>query len=201
MARKLLAGVLGGAVFFVWLFVAHEVLGLGAIGVKDIPNEQVIMPVLKANIPEGGFYFFPGFGLGANPTSDQKTAAMKAYSEKIAGGPSGIMIYRTSGAQAVSPRQMLTEFGTNVLQMLLAVFLLGQTRLASFAARWRFVTAAGILAAISTNISYWNWYGFPGPYTLGYALSIASGFLVAGLVAAAMIKPGAGMSLASSTAV
>jgi hypothetical protein len=200
MARKLVAGVLGGVVLFVWLSLAHGLLGLGSIGVKDIPNEQAIMPVLKANIPEGGFYFFPGLGVGANTTSEQRTAAMKTYSERIANEPSGIMIYHTSGAQAFSPRQLLTEFGTNIVQILLAVLLLGQTRLASFAARWRFVTAAGILASISTNISYWNWYGFPGPYTLGYALCIAAGFLAAGLVVAAMVKPGAGMPLASSTA-
>jgi hypothetical protein len=52
---------------------------------------------------------------------------------------------------------------------------------------------AGILSAISTNVSYWNWYGFPVNYTLAYSFTIAVGFIVAGLVAAAIVKPGAGM--------
>jgi hypothetical protein len=88
-------------------------------------------------------------------------------------------------------RALGVELGTNILQVLLAVLLLGQTSLVSFAARWRFITLAGILAAISTNISYWNWYGFPGNYTLAYVCTVAMGFVFAGLVAAAIVKPGA----------
>ena len=68
--------------------------------------------------------------------------------------------------------------------------------LAGFGARWRFMTVAGVLAAISTNISYWNWYGFPTNYTLAYTFTIVMGFVFAGLVAAAIVKPGAGMPLA-----
>jgi hypothetical protein len=94
------------------------------------------------------------------------------------------------------PRLLVTELGTNILQVLLAVILLGQTTLSTFGGRWAFVTVAGVLAAISTNVSYWNWYGFPGEYTLGYSFTVAIGFVFAGLVAAAMLKPGAGMPAA-----
>ena len=73
---------------------------------------------------------------------------------------------------------------------LLAGILGGLAFFLSFAARWRFITLAGILAAISTNISYWNWYGFPGTYTLAYVCTVAMGFVFAGLVAAAIVKPG-----------
>ena len=41
----------------------------------------------------------------------------------------------------------------------------------SFAGRVAFVLIAGILAAIATNVSYWNWYGFPGVYTASYIRS------------------------------
>jgi len=30
------------------------------------------------------------------------------------------------------------------------------------------VLVTGILAAITTNLSYWNWYGFPGAYTASF---------------------------------
>jgi hypothetical protein len=84
---------------------------------------------------------------------------------------------------------MLIELLTNIVQMTIVAFLLGQAALASFGARWRFATAAGVLAAISTNISYWNWYGFPGNYTLAYGSIIAMGFVCGGLVLAVMVKP------------
>lgn len=117
---------------------------------------------------------------------------MEQAFQKTATGPSGLLMYHP--ARPVSLGQMMiTELGTNVVQLLLAVFLLGQTSLASFGARWGFVTVAGVLAAISTNVSYWNWYGFPGNYTLAYTFTIVMGFIVGGLVAAAIVKPGAGM--------
>lgn len=36
--RILLAGVLGGLAMFLWASVAHMVLGLGSLGIQDIPN-------------------------------------------------------------------------------------------------------------------------------------------------------------------
>jgi len=170
-------------------------LPLGETGVKEIPNEQALLASMKTSIPERGLYLFPGTGLPADASRAQKSEAMNANFQKIATGPSGLLMYHP--ARPVSfPRLLLTELGTNVLQLLLAVFLLGQASLTSFGARWWFITTAGILAAISTNVSYWNWYGFPTNYTLAYTFTILMGFVVAGLVAAAIVKPGAGMPLA-----
>jgi hypothetical protein len=188
MGKKLLAGVLGGLTFFFWSFVAHEVLPLGKAGIKEIPNEQAVLSSMKANMPEDGLYLVPGLGLPENATREQ-SAAMKARMHKVETGPSGLLAYHP--ALNFSFRKALgIELGTNILQVLLAVILLGQTSLVSFGARWRFITIAGVLAGLSTNISYWNWYGFPGSYTLAYVCTIAMGFVFAGLVAAAIVKPG-----------
>lgn len=189
MGRKILAGILGGIAFFAWSSFAHLAIDLGQTGLSELPNEQAVVNDLKANITAPGLYFFPGYGLGPNATHSQKMAAMKDLAPRIKAGPIGLMVYHPTGYDALSPRQMLTELGTNIVQVLLAVFLLGQTTITSFAGRWRFVTVAGVLAAISTNISYWNWYGFPGNYTLAYISVIAMGFVCAGLVAAALVKP------------
>ncbi len=191
MGRKVLAGILGGIAFFIWSSIAHLALGLGEVGISEIPNEQAVVTGMKANVTQSGLYLFPGWGLGANATHAQKMVAMKDLAPKIKAGPTGILVYRAQGSDPLSPRQLITELLTNMVQVLLAVLLLGQTSLASFAARWRFITVVGILAAISTNISYWNWYGFPGNYTLAYMLNISVGFAVAGLVAAALVKPAA----------
>lgn len=190
MGKKLLAGVLGGIAFFLWSFIAHDVLPLGTTGIKNVPNENAMLGAMKASIPDPGLYFFPALDIPPNATRAQQSAAMEARMQKIAGGPSGFLVYHPSWNFSFG-KALATELGTNILQVLLAVFLLGQTSLTSFAARWRFLTVAGVLAAISTNISYWNWYGFPGNYTLAYICTIAMGFVVAGLVAAAIVKPGA----------
>jgi hypothetical protein len=196
MAKKLLAGVLGGLAFFFWSFVAHDLLPLGKTGIKEIPNEQTVLDSMKANMPENGLYLLPGIGLPENATRAQQAAAMDARLHKVETGPSGFLVYHPALKFSFG-KALGVELGTNILQVLLAVLLLGQTSLVGFAARWRFITLAGILAAISTNISYWNWYGFPGSYTLAYVCTVAMGFVFAGLVAAAIVKPGA---TATSTA-
>ena len=188
MGRKLVAGVLGGFAFFLWSFIAHMLLPLGQTGVKEIATEEPVIAAMRANIPEHGLYIFPGMHLTANATRDQQNASMQQHFDKVAHSPSGMLIYHPS-RPANFGVMLLTELVTNIIQVLIAVLLLGQTRITSFAGRWRFITLAGILAAISTNVSYWNWYGFPGNYTLAYTLTIAMGFVCAGLVAAALVKP------------
>ena len=88
----------------------------------------------------------------------------------------------------MSPMQFVTEFLLEMFEVFLAVFLLAQTRLTSYAARVAFVAGLGVLASLGTNISYWNWYGFPGSYTAAYMVTQFVGFLVAGLVVAAMTR-------------
>src|SRR2546425_864937 len=79
------------------------------------------------------------------------------------------------------------EFPTEVVEAFLAVFLLAQTNISSFSGRVGFVLTTGILAAIATNISYWNRYGFPAVYTASYILIQVVGFLCVGTVAALML--------------
>ena len=198
MGRKLIAGILGGLAFFAWSSFAHIATGLGSVGVQELPNEAAIVSGMKANIPAEGFYFFPGTGLPATASHSEKMAAMKDLAAKAQTGPTGILIYHPTGQEALTFAPLLKELATNIVQVLLTVFLLGQTSLTSFAARWRFVTFAGVLAAISTNVSYWTFYGFPGNYTLAYICVVAMGFVVAGLVVAAMVKPGVGMPAAKA---
>ena len=58
--------------------------------------------------------------------------------------------------------------------------------LPAFRMKHLFLTA-GILAAVATNISYWNWHGFPGVYTVAYMSIQIIGFLCGGLVAALVV--------------
>jgi hypothetical protein len=93
-------------------------------------------------------------------------------------------MYNPPGPQALAPRQFIAEFVTELIESLLAVLLLAQTRLASFATRFGFIVIVGLLAAIATNVVYWNWYGFPLVYTAAYMTTQFVGFTCVGLVAA-----------------
>jgi hypothetical protein len=187
--KILLAGVLGGIVMFIWTSIAHMFLPLGEAGIREIPNEAAVLDAMKSNIGENrGLYIFPGYGLGRNATRQEKSEAMKHAGEKYANNPSGILMYHPPGRPLTMGKWLGIEFGTELLESILVVFLLAQTRLVSFGGRVGFVTVAGILAAIATNVSYSNWYGFPCIYTASYMFIQVIGFLCVGLVAALVLR-------------
>lgn len=182
--KILLAGILGAVAMFIWTSIAHMALPLGEAGISEIPNEQAVLAAMQSNIGEkSGLYFFPGLGVGPNATRQEKNEAMKQEAAKMASGPSGLLIYNYARPFAFA-KALTIEFGTELVEAILVVFLLAQTTIASFVGRVGFVLVAGILATIATNVSYWNWYGFPWLYTVSYMLTQIIGFLCIGIVAA-----------------
>lgn len=187
--RVLFAGILGGVILFIWNFVAHDILPFGRMGVRFMTNEDAVTSALQTNLGDNsGVYFFPTGGLTPGATRQQQQEAMKKAEEQMASGASGFLIYRPKRVFNM-PKRLIIQFGTDVACALLAVFLLAQTSIVGFGGKVGFIFMAGILAAITTNIPYANWYGFPKDYTLGQIIIQAVGFLLVGIVAAMMMKP------------
>jgi len=187
--RIFLAGILGGIVMFVWTSIAHMALPLGEAGIGEIPNESAVLSAMQSSMGDKtGLYIFPGLGVGKNATRQEKSEAMKQMQQRIAANPSGIMMYHPPGRTFAFGKSLAVEFTTEVLQAILVIWLLAQTRIGSFAGRVGFVLIAGILAAITTNVSYWNWYGFPGVYTASYILIEIVGFGLVGVTAALLLR-------------
>ncbi len=191
MTRIFLAAMLGGIAMFIWTSFAHMALPLGEAGIGEIPNEKAVLDAMQSNIGEqSGLYVFPGFGLGPNPTHEAKSEAMKQMGENVATKPTGILVYHPVGSRPLMMvRWLAVEFATELAEAFLVLFLLSKTRLTSYGARVGFVVLAGVLVAIGTNISYWNWYGFPAVYTASYMLIQIVGFLCLGLVSGLVLKP------------
>ena len=141
--KILLAGIFGGIIMFIWTSIAHMALPLGEAGLGEIPNESAVLSAMQSNIGEQtGLYIFPGRGLGKNATRQEKQEAMKHMGEKIATNPSGILMYHAPGRPLSLGKLLGVEFATELLEAILVVFLLAQTRIASFAGRVGFVLAA-----------------------------------------------------------
>jgi len=187
--RILLAGILGGIAMFVWTSIAHMALPLGEAGINEIPNESAVLSAMQGNIGDKtGLYIFPGLAVGKNASREEKSEAMKQMQQRIAANPSGILMYHPPGRPFGFGKSLIVEFSTEVLQAILVIWLLAQTRIGSLGGRVGFVLIAGILAAITTNVSYWNWYGFPGVYTASYILIEIVGFFLVGIVAALLLR-------------
>lgn len=174
--RVILAGVLGAVAMFVWTFLAHMVLPLGEAGVKQIDHEQPLLDMMKSTMSTRGVYLFPNMA----PGTDQAQ-----YQQKIAAGPSGMLIYFPRRDFSFG-KTLALEFGTELVQALLAAYLLSLTNIGTLAGRLGFYALVGLVAAVATNVSYWNWYGFPTTYTSAYMFTGWMGYLCAGLAASAV---------------
>ena len=186
MNRVILAGILGGIAMFIWMSIAHMVLPLGKAGVSELSSELPLLDAMKSSLGDrgdGGLYIFPGMHLDLAKTEQEKADFKKQYEERLAAGPVGLLVYYPTRPFALG-RWLTIEFITELVQSLLVVALLAQTRLTTFGGRVCFVTVAGILAAITTNISYWNWYGFPNRYTAANMFTEIVAFFLVGIVAA-----------------
>ncbi len=166
---------------FIWTAVAHLALPLGEAGIKQIDNEQVLLPAMQSVLPGHGVYLFPKVPPGADQSQ---------YGEQLANGPSGLLIYMPRRDFSFG-KTLAIEFVTQLAQLLIVAYLLSLTRLDTFAGRVGFFALAGLAAMVATNVSYWNWYAFPAAFTLGAMVTGIGGYTLAGVVAAVMKVGGA----------
>jgi hypothetical protein len=182
MNRIILAGILGGVAMFLAGSFTHVVLPLGEAGIKQLPNEEPVVSVIKSNVTEPGLYFFPGMPRGASGEQKQQ------WEQRIRVGPLGILVYTPQGQAPLEPRQLLREFLSSVLAAIVAAYLLAHACLASFSGRVVFVTALGLVGWLAISVSLWNWFNFPTTYTLAELVHEVIGFAATGLVLAWRIK-------------
>ena len=170
--RILLAGMLAGIAVFAWESVSHLATPLGQAGIKALANEQPVVALIKDNIKDAGFYFFPSPGQpGTNPQ-----------------GFTGIMVVNPNGSLAMAPGQLVTQAVADVAAMIVAALLLTIVPFAGFGKRVLFVTLMGLLPVLRSELPYWNWYGFPSAYLMAQMVIQVVAFAVGGVVLAKMMK-------------
>ncbi len=184
MIRVLLGALAAGVVVFVWGSVTHMLLPIGDMGVRSIPNEDSVLRPIQAAITEHGFYYFPGLDHSKSTSPSER----EAWEAKVKKGPTGILIVKPSGGDAMSPRQLVTEFATGIVAALLAGIVLTQVK-GNYAIRVLVVLLMGAFGLVSIVTSYWNWFGFPDDYVLGAVIDEMGGWLLGGLVLAAIVRP------------
>ena len=182
MGRIVLAGIAGGIAMFVMMSIAHMSL-VAQVGFSQMTNDKAAISALQAaTANKPGLYIYPTVDMRSKDAMSKAAAVRKVM-------PSGILIYQPPRVPGMTPKLLGTEFGTEIVQALLAAVLLSFTMIVSYGGRVGFVTLVGVVSVVTTNISYWNWYSFPASYTLAnMGIELAS-FFAAGLVIAALVKP------------
>lgn len=191
MTKKVLLGALvGGIVVFIVGSLLHTVLGLGAVGVKAIPQEDAVLSAMRAAIHEPGFYIFPAPNMASGRTKEQMNADNAAYAAKYQQGPSGILVYSSGGAALNYGKLLGGEFAIDVISafFLACILAMGAGGVSSYWKRVFAVTLAGLFAAVFLGLEYWNWYSFPTNYICAYIANGVLDWYFAGLAMAAIVK-------------
>jgi hypothetical protein len=179
MKRIILGALAGGLVFFIWSAIIH-MSPLGMVGLKSLPDGAY--DSLKSSGLDSGLYFFPGFV--KNPTPAQQ----KAWQEKLVAGPFGILVYTAAGSAAMAPKQLISEFVSDIVAAFLAACIIALIA-APYLKRVSVVALMGVFGWVSLLLSYWIWYNFPTAYILNEGVVEIVGWFLAGL-AIAKIVPG-----------
>jgi hypothetical protein len=178
--RILIAALLGALAMFAWTSVAHLATPLAYIGFSPIPNEAPVLSAMESSIgAKPGLYFYPWLDPKDPHAMDKGALLERAHGH-------GLLLYHPANtAMDDNMMPMLGgEFAKQFVQALIAAFIVSLMVGASFVTRWGAVVLIGVSAAIATNFSYWNWYGFPLDYTLAAMTIEIVSAICAGLVIA-----------------
>lgn len=187
MKRTLLGGIAGGIVLFIWGYLTHMVFPLWEKALLPIPKEDGVLASMRGAIREPGVYFFPGFDMTRTRTKEEE----EALTAKMKAGPRGLLIYHPEGAEPMLSQQLGTEAASNVLAALLVAFVLAGLR-GGYVTRVLVSALFGVVAWLSISASYWTWYGFSTEFSKAELMDQVGGWLVVGVVMAAIVKPAGG---------
>jgi hypothetical protein len=183
--RIIVAALAGAIVVFIVSAVFRMATPLGTAGLTVIADEDPVLERFRASLPRSGIYFFPSAGMDfkSKPTPEQQ----KAWEEKLRRGPRGLIVYTAEGSEALSPRQLVSEFVANFLAAAVAAVLLS-VMVAPYLARAVFVGLLPLFGFLSVAASHWIWYGFPTSFVVAELAMEFVAWLLAGFAMAKIVK-------------
>ena len=183
MARVLIGALVAGIVVFAWGAVSHMLLPTAGTGIRKLPDEERLVAQLRGTVASPGVYMYPVLDVDREPTEEEQAAWEAAYEL----GPRGLIVFHAGGDAPMSPKRFGSELLSNVLAALVAAVVLSLAS-ASFLGRALIVTAMGLFAWLSVNVSYWIWFGFPLDFVLAEAVDQIAGWLLGGIALAAIVR-------------
>jgi len=194
--KILLGGIVGGFILWVWGFVAWVVLPIHLVSMRAVQEESGLVESLTRTLPEKGVYVIPWMPPEtAGLDSAELAAAANDYTEKLRSGPNAMIFFDPAGRDPFMTGQMITGLFIFIFTASIVSWFLSRSTAAagSYLSGVVFCGVIGVLIAVGTHLSDWNWMGFPFNWSSGMMLDSVVGWLLAGLGISAVFRPkGAG---------
>ena len=182
--RITIAGIVAGIIVFCWGAVTHIVLPLGEIGlnIESTPATAAVLETVKG-LPESGIYMMPGRDTSITDEDERMQSQLDAWTA----GPATVVVLQADGGPTMGAA-LGQQFLASVLAGCVAAMVLAGCS-CGYGYRVMLVGLMGLFTWFNTDASLWIWYGFSNDYTLMTGMNLVAGWLVAGIVLAAIVKP------------
>jgi len=179
--RAIATGFVAGLVGLACTTIFQQLIPIrDELGYKEVPNEEMVLEVLDANLRETGLYLLPGH---SPPDS--------LFRERYEAGP----IFRIHSLQSGAGGTLHVLIP--VLALLIAPIIpswclwsLCRNGRPGFGSRVFLVALFGVFVALWTDLRMWGMELYPLNYSLFLAASSVATWVILGLVIAWRIKPG-----------
>jgi hypothetical protein len=190
MIRLVVGAALAAVVLFAWQIVFWDYSGLPYRFLRPLPDEADTAQALRNADLESGTYVIPFPAPDAVRGTDPQRQA--AYNRDRVRGPIAEIIYRKQGVDPTDAQRYVAGFCQCLAAALLAgiLLILAQPGLRRYLPRVVFVLLVGVFASVAVGLQGPVWFHHPWPAVLYEAGAQAVGWLAAGLLLAAVVRPG-----------
>jgi hypothetical protein len=179
--------VLMGFGFAYWTQLPHRCRVL-----RPVLDHDKVVATLQAKLPATGVYFLPWSSDYEEPPvpADAKETWLRRHKA----GPLAMIFLRKEGFDPESPETMRNVYGAGALHFFVSALLAdamlagsgcGQCR---YLGRVGYVFGLGLFAAVAVKIAEPIWFAYPWDFPLFQAVYTVIGWLLAGIVVAAVVK-------------
>ncbi|HVS40454.1 MAG TPA: hypothetical protein VMS17_33155 [Gemmataceae bacterium] len=189
MIRLIVGAAMAAVVLFAWQVYFWDYSGLPYRFMRPMPNEAEAAQSLRNANLSSGTYEIPFRPPQAASGSDAPAAA--AYERDRARGPVVEISYHKQGVDAFDAQRYVAGFCHFLAASLLAgiLLVLSQPGLPRYLLRVLFVAAAGLFATVAVELQGPIWLHHPWPAPLWQGGQQVIGWLAAGLVLGAVVRP------------
>ena len=175
--RVVLAGLIGGIVFFAWGAIAHMALPIGQMGMGQAgAGEDAVIAALHDHLGGEGVYAVPDLP----PDKMGDAAAVKAYADKAKASPYAFVIYQPIGRDMTDMGgNLVVQAISDIVSAIIVAWVLSLGAL-GFGKRLAASTLLGLFSFLTVSVPWWNWYRFPTAFTVGSLLEQVIGWALAG---------------------
>lgn len=178
MKNCILATFVGAIIVFIWTSVSWMVLPWHNWDMKSFKDDgKHITEALKKEASESGIYVIPNL----KQEDHQDSKGQEAWMEKAHQGPFAYMSVRTQGTHWDMNVSLAVQFLMQLFVASLVVSIISKMPTLTVLGKAFTISLIVTTGTLISNISCWNWWGFPVTTTLVNIADVAIGWFLAGI--------------------